>query len=244
MTSVLILGANSDVGNACAHHFANRGFNLLLAGRIEEKTQKQVETDLAIRYSVNVQSCYFDALDFKSHADFVKSLNPFPELVISVFGVLGDQGKAEEDFELAKRIIDTNFLGNVSILSLFSLQMKKERRGTLVCLSSVAAERGRRSNFIYGSSKAGLTAYLSGLRSSMFPYGVHVITVIPGFIKTKMIGDLKTPNALTATPQQVAEVVFNSVHRKKNVVYTVWPWRYVMGIIKLIPEGIFKKLNF
>ncbi|MBN3583011.1 SDR family oxidoreductase [Algoriphagus aestuarii] len=242
MNNLLILGAGSDVGVACAHCFAENGFNLILASRNVEELQKEA-TDIQIRHGVNAQSVFFDALDYKSHSSFYQSLPMIPDAVISVFGVLGDQTLAEKDFEHARNIIDSNFTGNVSILGTIANEMEKLKKGTIICVSSVAGERGRKSNYFYGASKAALTAFLSGLRARMFESQVHVMTVIPGFIQTKMIEGIKTPAPLTAKPEDVAKAIFKGFKKKKNSIYVLPSWRFIMLIIKMIPEFIFKKLN-
>lgn len=242
MNNLLILGAGSDVGLACAHYFAKNGFNLMLASRNLEELQKTA-TDIEIRHEVKAHSTYFDALDFKSHEQFYKNLPLVPDVVISVFGLLGDQPLAEKDFDHAEKIIKSNFTGNVSILGIIANEMEKLKKGTIICVSSVAGERGRKSNYFYGASKAALTAFLSGLRARLFPSNVHVLTVIPGFIQTKMIDGIKTPAPLTAQPEDVAKAIFKGFEKKKNSIYVLAPWRLIMLIIKMIPEFIFKKLN-
>lgn len=121
--------------------------------------------------------------------------------------------------------------------------MKIGKKGTIIGISSVAGERGRATNVIYCAAKAGFTSYMSGLRNTLFNYNIHVATIIPGFIKTKMLGDLKTPAPLTAQPEEVATAIWNAYAKKQDVVYVKWIWRYVMLVIKNIPEGIFKKLK-
>lgn len=242
MSNVLILGAGSDVGKACAYLFAEKGYSVTLASRKVEE-QQRISTDIQIRHEVECESIYFDALDYSSHAAFYKGLATQPDTVISVFGVLGDQGVAEKDFDHADQIIQSNFTGNVSILGVVANEMEKRKSGTIICVSSVAGERGRKSNYFYGASKAALTAFLSGLRARMLSSGVHVVTVIPGFIKTKMIDGLETPAPLTAQPEDVAKAIFKGQEKKKNVVYVLYSWKWIMMIIRNIPEFIFKKLN-
>jgi short-subunit dehydrogenase len=113
----------------------------------------------------------------------------------------------------------------------------------IVGIASVAGERGRQSNYLYGSAKAGFRAYLSGLRNRMHRESVHVVTVQPGFVYTKMTENLNLPKMLTATPDEVAETVYSAVYKRKNVVYVKWFWRWIMVVIKSIPESVFKKLK-
>lgn len=240
--SVLILGALSDVGTALARRFAQSGHSVVVAARQKEAAQN-LAADIAIRYGTAAKAVYFDALAYGSHADFWAQLSPQPDIVIAVFGYLGNQKEAERNFTEAQRIIHTNYTGAVSILNIAAQSMEQAKSGCIVGISSVAGERGRQSNYIYGSAKAAFTAYLSGLRNRLAHSGVHVLTVKPGFIATKMTEHLNLPFLLTASPQQVAEDIFKSVQHRRNVIYTLWMWRWIMLIIKLIPEGIFKRLK-
>jgi short-subunit dehydrogenase len=160
-----------------------------------------------------------------------------------VFGYLGDQSKAETNWEEARRIIDTNYTGCVSILNVVAEAYAKKGAGTIVGISSVAGDRGRQSNYIYGSAKAGFTAYLSGLRNRLFKQKVNVITVKPGFVNTKMTAGLKLPPGLTAQPDQVAKRVGAAVSSGKSVVYVLPIWALVMLVIRCLPEFIFKRLK-
>jgi decaprenylphospho-beta-D-erythro-pentofuranosid-2-ulose 2-reductase len=243
MKTALILGSNSDVGKACAYRFAKERFNLLLATRTIDRFQQSLSSDLSIRFGIRVQNLNFDALNTNTHKNFYDAIETKPDVVISVFGYLGNQEKAAVDFDEANKIILTNYIANVSILGYVANQMEKNKIGAIISISSVAGERGRKSNYIYGSSKAGLTAFLSGLRSRLFASNVHVATIIPGFINTKMIEGLSTPKILTASAGQVADAVWNAWIKKKNVVYVKALWRWVMFVIRNIPEAIFKKLN-
>ena len=239
----LILGSNSDVGQATAYKFAAQGFDILLAARNVNDYQKRLASDIAIRHNIKATNVVFDGSKQSKHKAFVESLSAFPDVVISVFGYLGENEKALENFDEAYQILDANLVGHISILNLLAEKMKAKKSGNIIGISSVAGERGRATNVIYCSAKAGFTAYLSGLRNSLFAHGVHVATVIPGFIKTKMLGNLKTPAPLTAQPTEVAETIWNAYAKKQDVVYVRWMWKYVMLIIKSIPEFIFKKLK-
>jgi short-subunit dehydrogenase len=140
-------------------------------------------------------------------------------------------------------MIHTNYTGAVSILNVVSRYYEQQKEGVIVGISSVAGERGRQSNYIYGSAKAGFTAYLSGLRNRMFREGVHVLSVQPGFVYTRMTENLKLPALLTAKPEDVGAAVYSAVEKKKNIIYVKWFWRWIMLIITSIPEFIFKKLK-
>jgi short-subunit dehydrogenase len=163
--------------------------------------------------------------------------------VICVFGYLGDADKARSDFAEAQLIMDTNYTGAVSILDIAAADFETRGAGAIIGISSVAGDRGRGSNYHYGSAKAGFTAYLSGLRNRLASKGVHVLTVKPGFVHTRMTEELDLPGAVTATPDQVARAVVNAAEKKRNVIYTLWMWQFIMLIIRHIPEPLFKKLK-
>jgi decaprenylphospho-beta-D-erythro-pentofuranosid-2-ulose 2-reductase len=242
MPTALILGATSDIAAAIAAKFAMHKYDIQLAARnIEQLTA--IQSDLQIRYQVSCSLHPFDALRFDTHSSFFDQLVTKPDVTICVFGLLGENEAARKDWLQAASIIHTNYTGAVSILNVISNYYESEKKGVIVGISSVAGERGRQSNYIYGSAKAGFTAYLSGLRNRLQKENVHVLTVLPGFVYTKMTENLKLPKPLTAAPKEVAEAVYNGVANSRNVVYVRWMWRWIMLIIKLIPEPIFKKMK-
>jgi len=242
MEYILVLGAGSDVGLALARTFARNGFGIYLAGR-DLDSMKIAAKDIQIRFSVPADSYYFDAGYLEEHAKFVEELPVAPSIVIYVIGYMGKNQVLENNSKDIQQIISSNYIGGVSILNLFAQKMKTAKSGSLIGISSVAGERGRQSNFLYGSAKAGFTAYLSGLRNALFPFGIHVMTVKPGFIRTKMTEGLKLPPVLTAEPEEVAEAIFKGYKSGKNVLYTRPIWKWIMLVIKIIPESIFKKLS-
>ncbi|HYG38802.1 MAG TPA: SDR family oxidoreductase [Cytophagales bacterium] len=242
MKNILILGANSDMGIALARLYASQKFNVMLASRGVSQLQA-IKNDLQIRYNTQVSAFEFDACKYESHKKFFEELTYRPDITICFFGYLGDQKIAESNWEEAQRIINTNFTGAVSILNIIANAYELQQSGVIVGVSSVAGDRGRQSNYIYGSAKAGFTAYLSGLRNRLFHANVHVMTVKPGFVNTKMTDGLKLPKPITAQPDQVAKSIIHGINKKKNIIYVLWMWRWIMVIITLIPEFIFKKLK-
>jgi len=242
MSNILLLGATSDMAVAMARSFAEDKHNILLAGR-DKESLSSLKNDIVIRYGVEAYSLDFDATDFASHALFYNSLPLQPDITICIFGYLGNEAKAEKDWSEAERIIQTNYTGAVSILNIVANDYEAKKKGIIIGISSVAGERGRQSNYIYGSAKAGFTAYLSGLRNRLHKSNVAVITVLPGFVYTKMTAELKLPVLLTATPEQVAKVIKKASAKKKNTVYVKWHWKWIMRIIKTIPESTFKKMK-
>jgi short-subunit dehydrogenase len=242
MPTALILGAASDMAIAIAEKFASKGFNIQLAARNVSRLEA-LQSDLAIKYTSRVSTHEFDALDYDTHESFFANLEPKPDVTVCVFGFLGENEKAAEDWTQASKIIHTNFTGAVSILNIIAKYYASRREGVIAAISSVAGERGRQSNYLYGSAKAGFTAYLSGLRNSLYHKGVHVATIQPGFVYTKMTENMELPKLLTARPEEVADAVYTAVVKRQNIVFVKWYWRYIMMIIKNIPEFMFKKLK-
>ena len=158
-------------------------------------------------------------------------------------GYLGDQKKAEQDIRECELIMQANFNGLLPMLTATAQFFKQQRSGSIMVVSSVAGERGRCSNYCYGSSKAAMTAFLSGMRCSLLPYNVHVMTIKPGYVATRMVAHKKLPPYITASTQRVAKDIVKGFKRRSSVVYTMWLWRYIMGVVRLIPEFIFKRLN-
>ena len=242
MSTVLILGAGSDIAVAVARKFAAAGYDMQLAARHPDKLTP-LKSDLSIRFSVTSTLHAFDAEMPEQHAAFFDSLPVKPAITICVFGYLGDQQKAETYWKECQRIITVNYTGAVSILNLAAEYYAAQGKGSIVGISSVAGERGRMSNYFYGSAKAGFTAYLSGLRNRLFHCGVHVLSVQPGFVYTRMTEGMPLPKLLTATPELVAQTVYKATLAKKNVIFVKGMWRWIMLIIRNIPESIFKKMK-
>jgi decaprenylphospho-beta-D-erythro-pentofuranosid-2-ulose 2-reductase len=242
MGYLLILGARSDIARAVAHVFARKGFNLYLAARRYEEADAD-RTDFEIRYRIKVATMEFDALNFEGHESWYKALPEKPSGVVCAIGYLGDQKKAERNPKEARRIIDTNYSGCVSVLDTIANDFEVRKAGFIIGISSVAGDRGRQSNYFYGSSKAAFSAYLSGLRNRLCRANVRVITVKPGFVRTSMTEDMDLPSVLTASAEEVAWDIFSAWKEGKDVIYTKWYWKYIMFGIRNIPERIFKKLS-
>lgn len=235
---VLLLGANSDIAKAVGRKFAAEGYNLQLASRNTDELNKEVE-HLRIKYGIEALAYSFDALDFASHSAFYASLDKKPAGVVVAFGTLGNEQAARSDFNGAKNIIDTNFSGAVSILEIIAADFEQRKWGFIVGISSVAGDRGRQSNYLYGSAKAGFSAYLEGLRHRLFASGISVLTVKPGFVRTKMTADLDLPEKLTATPEEVADRIATAVQKKKKIIYVKPIWKGIMWIIVHLPGFVF-----
>ncbi len=240
--TVLILGSTSDIARAIARRLAAKGHSLLLAARNPEALMADAQ-DLRVRFGAEVSTFVFEAADLHGHEAWYASLSQRPDWVISAIGHLGDQGGAQQDWVAAHQAITVNYTGAVSLLHHAANELEARGSGVIVGISSVAGDRGRASNYYYGSAKAGFTAFLSGLRNRLAKKGVHVLTVKPGFVRTSMTDGLDLPPLLTAQPDAVARDILAAIHKRRDVLYTKWMWRYLMLIIRNIPEKIFKKLS-
>jgi decaprenylphospho-beta-D-erythro-pentofuranosid-2-ulose 2-reductase len=241
---VLILGATSAMARGTAAAFAARGATLFLAGRDNEELQR-LAADLTVRYQVTVKHGPLDMADTASHEAFVgHAVDAMAGLdgVVLAAGLMVDQSEAGSDFGLVEQMVRVNYLGAVSVLDHCVHHLEQGGSGFIVGISSVAGDRGRQSNYYYGSTKAGLTAYLSGLRNRLSDNGVKVLTIKPGFVDTAMTYGL--PGMfLVASPDEIGRKIVRAVEKGKNTVYLPWFWRYIMLIIRHIPEVIFKRLK-
>lgn len=242
MGYVLIVGAKSDIARATAREYARHGYDLYLAARNASELEA-FANDITVRMQRTVKLLELDILDYESHQAFYEKLEEEPLGVISAIGYLGDQVKAQTDFQETKLIMDTNYSGVASLFNIIANDFERRRSGFIIGISSVAGERGRNSNYFYGSAKAALTAYLSGLRNRLHDAHVHVLTVKPGFVATKMTEGMDLPAKLTAQPEEVAADIYKAQQKNKNVIFTKWIWRWVMLCISHLPETLFKRLS-
>ncbi len=243
MSCVLVIGSTSDIGNALAKKFLTNGFNVILAAKDTVLLNNQKEELVMSFPKRDIQIAPFNGDQFHSHLSFYNGLHKQPDGVITVMGYLGEQKVSELSLKESMNVINVNYVGNVSILNVIANDFEKRGSGFIIGVSSVAGDRGRQSNYIYGSAKAGFTSYLSGLRNRLFGKGVSVLTVCPGFIETKMTQHLKLPSLLTSSPAFVAEAIYNAHQKKKDIIYIKPIWRFIMMVICLIPEPIFKRLK-
>ena len=241
---VLILGATSAIARGAASAFAARGHALYLAGRDEEELER-VASDLRIRHHVEVRCGHFDAEDYASHGAFVERVRAEAgglHGVLLAFGYLAERAGARGAEEGAAAIA-RNLTGAVSVLEHCAAVLEsREGGGFIIGVSSVAGDRGRQSNYLYGAAKGGLSVYLQGLRNRLHPAGVRVLTVKPGFVDTRMTYGM--PGLfLVARPASVGASIVRALERGREVVYVPWFWRYVMLAVRLIPEPVFKRLK-
>lgn len=234
---VLIIAATSDIGAALAQGYARRGCALILTAR-DPATLETLRSDLELRHSVSVAVAACDVTTTDPDS-FFDALGVVPGTVVMVAGLLGDQPQAATDTAHADAVMATNYNGPARLLLAAARRMAG---GTIIGISSVAGDRGRASNFVYGSAKAGFSAFLSGLRNAHARAGLHVLTVKPGFVATKMTAAMDLPPLLTAQPDAVAEAIIKAQLRGRNIIYIKPVWWLIMTVIRHIPEAIFKRL--
>ncbi len=242
---ILLLGATSTIIRQVALRLISKNDKVCLAARNTEEAAR-IAADLKVRLQLKeVFVKKFDTSDMDSHQSMIESvchdLGGLDVVVVGT-GELGDQIKARVSIPIVKAIIDSNYVGIATTLSVVAEFMEKQKSGCICVLSSVAGDRGRQSNYIYGSAKSGITTFLQGLRNRLSPHGVRVITMKLGFVDTKMIAG-KTGMFLVASPEATADCIVKKINTGADVVYYPFFWRYIMLIIKSIPEFIFKKLN-
>ena len=242
--SVLVIGGSSDIGHATALRYAERSWQVALAARDTITAQRNAD-DIKARTGNDVAVHALDILETDRLAAFVDDLPALPDTVISVVGELGDQARAERDIAHAAMVMRTNFEAPSLLLGLFANAFAARGSGTIVGVSSVAGDRGRGSNYVYGAAKAGFSQFLSGLRNRMALTGkVRVVTVKPGFVHTRMTAHLKLPAPLTVTPARVAADIYAAAEESpRDVIYVGRRFWLVMTIIGLIPEALFKRLK-
>jgi decaprenylphospho-beta-D-erythro-pentofuranosid-2-ulose 2-reductase len=241
--SVLVLGGGSDLALATCTRLAPRARTIVLAARKPETLDTAI-ADLRAAGAQRVEAVPFDATDYASHEAFVdrvfSTYGDF-DVVIVAFGVLGEQAQAERDNRAALDVIESNFVGAVSVAVPVANRLRQQGHGTIVALSSVAGERARRSNFVYGSSKAGFDAFFQGLGDALAGTAVHVMIVRPGFVHTKMTAGMKAA-PLATTPDKVADAIVAGLQREREIVWVPGGLRWVMSVLRHVPRPVFRRL--
>ncbi len=237
MNSILIIGSSNKVSKALVELYAKQGFNLILTWNKNE-LDDGIINKVKERYRIDVKSIKLDLMDFNSHKPLCDSIVEDLIGVITTAGYYPDPKRAIENNEEAIKCININYLGLCSMINIISNTFENRKKGFIVGISSVSGGRGRQKNYIYGSSKSGFTTYLSGLRNRLHSSGVHVMTVIPGYIR-----ETRENKYLSCTPEYLAKSTFTSQQSRRDVIYVKWYWKYILFIINLIPEFIFKRTN-
>jgi short-subunit dehydrogenase len=241
---ILVLGATSGIAEATCRIWASQGASLFLVARNADKLAA-VAADLKTRGAAYVDSATADLDDTPQHpallAHAINSLGGM-DVAYLAHGILGDQAKAEQDFATAAHIIHTNFVSAVSLLTWLANFCVQRHAGVLAVISSVAGDRGRKSNYLYGSSKAGLTAFLGGLRNRVDREGVTVLNIKPGPVRTAMTAQMPGAEKM-ADVNAVAQTIVKAIDAKADNLYVPFQWGPIMWVIQHIPERVFKKLN-
>lgn len=244
MKRILILGATSAIARATARLFAARGDRLFLVARDDTKLEATAQ-DLRSRSAEGVDYTAADLSDDACHEalieEAVQSLGGL-DVVLIAYGTLPEQRALEGSFKATHEALQVNFLSVVSLLTLLANRLETQRSGTLAVISSVAGDRGRASNYVYGTAKGALSLFVQGLRNRLHDAGVHVLTIKPGFVDTPMTAEVKK-NFLFAKPEGVATGIIKAIDKKREVVYLPFFWRWLMLVICALPEPLFKRLK-
>ncbi len=242
--NILIIGATSAIACATARLYAACHHQFFLVGRNEEKI-KLTKQDLLIRGAKKVESYCCDLTKMENHEKILHhaelSLGTL-DIVIIAHGVLPDQQQCEKNIDFMVQSFEVNQISTLCLLTLISERLKTQGHGTVAVLSSVAGERGRKINYVYGAAKSAVSIFLQGLRNRFHGTGIHFLTIHPGFICTPMTENFKK-GRLWKQPDEIAPDIVKAIAKKKDLLYTPWFWRYIMLIIKMIPEKFFKKMS-
>jgi len=244
MKKILIIGATSAIAEATARLWAKEGQRLYLIARNAERLQAMA-ADLKIRGAESTHIGLLDANDFDKHADAIdRAIQALDGIDIALIahGTLGDQKACEQDFNLTLKEFNTNAISVISLLTHLANRFESQKHGTIAVISSVAGDRGRQSNYVYGTAKGALTVFLQGLRQRLYKSGVHILTVKPGFVDTPMTSEFKK-GILWAKPEHIASCINAGIKRQRIVIYVPWFWFWIMLIIRSVPERIFVKLH-
>jgi short-subunit dehydrogenase len=244
MKRILIIGATSAIAQAAARLWAARGDRLFLLGRDEARLQA-IAADLKVRGAAMAAYARLDADDFDQHAGALDAagaaLGPI-DIVLLAYGTLGDQRRCERDVRGALAQFDTNATSVLSLMSHLANRFEAQGHGTIAVISSVAGERGRQSNYVYGAAKSAVSTFAQGLRNRLHHAGVQVLTIKPGFVDTPMTAAFEK-GPLWASPETVAACIDRAIARRRDVVYAPWFWAGIMAVIRMIPERLFKTLR-
>lgn len=245
MKNILIIGGTSAIAGACARVWAKQGANIFLTGRHASRLEANA-SDLRVRGANLVTTYVLDVNDYAQHAAMLSACaNVLGRIdtVLIAHGTLSDQAHCERDAEAAVREFATNATSTISLLTLLAASMEKQGSGTIAVISSVAGDRGRPSNYVYGAAKAAVTTFCEGLRARLYKAGVNVLTIKPGFVDTPMTAGMALPALLVATPERVAADIVRAIERGKDSLYTPWFWAAIMLVIRAVPGYIFKRVT-
>ncbi len=241
---IAILGATSAIAHEAAKCFAKDNAEFFLVGRSQEKLET-IANDLKVRGAKRVDTFAVDLADLERHQalfDATQATLEHIDVLLIAYGTLGDQKRCEQSVTETLKEFTNNCTSVLSLLTLFANYFEQQKRGTIAVISSVAGDRGRQSNYVYGTAKAAVTTFLQGLRGRLAKSNVVVLTIKPGLIDTPMTADLKK-GPLMASARSVGEGIYKAIQKKNEVVYLPAIWLPIMLIVKSIPERVFKRLS-
>ena len=241
---VLVVGATSAIATETARIYAAYGARLFLAARNADRLEA-VAADLRTRGAAGVETALLDATDHRGSEDLIDAAwTAFDGLDVALIahGVLPDQARCQASATETLRSIDVNFASAVALLTPLANRFEAAGRGCIAVIGSVAGDRGRQSNYVYGAAKGGLDRFLEGLRNRLFHSGVAVVTLKPGFVDTPMTAEL-AKGPLFASARRAGRDVHRAIERRRDIAYIPWFWRPIMGIIRALPERLFKRLR-
>ena len=239
---VLVVGATSALATEVARRYAERGATLVLAARNPSRLEA-VGDDLRVRGAAGVETMVLDVLDRAAHPAVVKrAFEGGLDVALIAHGDLPDQERCQANPQEAARTLELNLVSTVELLTLLAAAFEAQRSGTIAVISSVAGDRGRQSNYVYGAAKAGVSAFLQGLRQRLHPAGVRVVTLKPGFVDTPMTAHLPR-NPMASSARRAGGAIYRAVEARRDVAYIPWFWRPVMALIRAMPERLFKRLR-
>lgn len=247
LNRVLIFGATSAIAEQTARQLVQDGASVYCIGRNEQKLDRII-SDLKVRAGVNqiIAGISADLIDQSKHQDLINEANEVLgglDAVLIAHGTLPDQKACEVDAELTQKEIHINALSVINLLTILSNQFESQGKGVIAVISSVAGDRGRQSNYVYGAAKGMVSLFMQGLRNRLASKGVSVVTIKPGFVDTPMTSEFDKKGPLWAKPDAIAKGILSAMRKGKNEVYLPWFWWWIMQIIKHIPEAVFKKLS-
>lgn len=245
MKKILIVGATSAMARAYARIWAEKQASFFLVARDEVKLQ-QTADDLTARGASSVFTHVLDMTSVGEHGAMVdrafEKLSAI-EIALVAHGTLPDQAACQASTSEALNEFAVNGTSTIALLTELANKFEQQHFGTIAVITSVAGDRGRPSNYLYGAAKAAVSTFCEGLRARLFKAGVHVVDIKPGFVDTPMTHGLDLPKALVVPPETIADYIDNAINKKKNVVYAPWFWFWIMLIIRSVPQFIFKKLS-